>query len=229
MNALTIDSLQFRWPNNTKPVLDLASFALAPGESVLLKGPSGIGKSTLLSAIAGVINIPANAVSVAGTDVGTLSGSARDRFRVDHLGLVFQVFNLLPWLNTLDNVLLPCRFSKRRRDRAGHDPQETARALLTDLGLGDPALMSAPASTLSVGQQQRVAAARALIGAPELILADEPTSALDEATKHQFVELLMRECAQAKAALLFVSHDTGLEQHFDRVVDFRDLNRGASA
>jgi putative ABC transport system ATP-binding protein len=100
--------------------------------------------------------------------------------------------------------------------------------LLDELGLSDPSLASKPANELSVGQQQRVAAARALIGKPDLILADEPTSALDEAAKAAFVDLLARECAEAGTALLFVSHDRSLERHFDRGVDFLALNRGAA-
>jgi putative ABC transport system ATP-binding protein len=165
---------------------------------------------------------------VADQDIAALRGSVRDRFRVDHIGMIFQVFNLIPWLSALENVLLPCTFSQRRRTRAGDDPAGTARRLLDELGLSDPSLTSKQAHELSVGQQQRVAAARALIGKPDLILADEPTSALDEAAKATFVELLARECAEAGTALLFVSHDRGLERHFDRSVDFQDLNRSAA-
>jgi len=195
---------------------------------MFLHGPSGCGKSTLLSAIAGVVEVPKEAMRVADQDIAALRGSVRDRFRVDHIGMIFQVFNLIPWLSALENVLLPCTFSQRRRTRAGDDPAGTARRLLDELGLSDPSLTSKQAHELSVGQQQRVAAARALIGKPDLILADEPTSALDEAAKAAFVELLARECAEAGAALLFVSHDRGLERHFDRGVDFQDLNRRAA-
>ena len=147
---------------------------------------------------------------------------------MDHIGLIFQVFNLVPWLSALENILLPCRFSERRRRRAGPDPAAAARRLLRELGLDDPALAAASAATLSVGQQQRVAAARALIGKPDLVLADEPTSALDADARTTFVDLLTRECAGAGAALLFVSHDRSLESRFDSAVDFRDLNRSAA-
>ncbi len=192
---------------------------------MFLFGPSGCGKSTLLSAIAGVIDVPKGAVDVSGQDVGALRGGARDRFRVDHIGLIFQVFNLVPWLSAVENVLLPCTYSQRRRARAGDDPMATTRRLLGELGLDDPALIARPANALSVGQQQRVAVARALIGKPDLILADEPTSALDDAAKAAFVDLLTREAAAAGTALLFVSHDRSLERHFERSVDFQDLNR----
>ena len=226
MKALRIERLVYRWPRAEHGTLGIDTLSLDAGESLFLYGPSGCGKSTLLSAVAGVIDVPKGTVQEMQQDVGALRGGARDRFRVDHIGMIFQVFNLVPWLSALENVLLPCKFSHRRRTRAGDDPAGTARRLLDELGLSDPALASKPANELSVGQQQRVAAARALIGKPDLILADEPTSALDEAAKAAFVDLLARECAQAGSALLFVSHDRSLEGHFDRSLDFRDLNRG---
>ncbi len=226
MPVLEINKLVYRWPNQSHDTLRIDELSLDAGERMFLYGPSGCGKSTLLSAIAGVVGVPAGAIFVTERDVGRLHGGARDRFRVDHIGLIFQVFNLVPWLSALENILLPCRFSARRRARSGADPDGTARRLLRELGLVDPALAEAAAATLSVGQQQRVAAARALIGTPELVLADEPTSALDADAKAAFVELLARECADAGAALLFVSHDRSLEPLFDTAVDFRDLNRG---
>ncbi len=227
MNALQIENLSFRWPRAQHDTLGIGSMSLDAGESLFLHGPSGCGKSTLLSAIAGVVAVPKDAVRIAEQDIGTLRGGARDRFRADHIGMIFQVFNLIPWLSALENVLLPCTYSLRRRDRAGDKPAGTANRLLDELGMSDPALISKLANELSVGQQQRVAAARALIGRPDLILADEPTSALDEMAKSAFVDLLARECAAAGTALLFVSHDRSLERYFDRSVDFRELNRGS--
>lgn len=226
MTTLHVQNLTFSWPGSEKATLHIPNLSIAQGERMFLFGPSGCGKSTLLSAIAGVVDVAPGAIEMAEQDVGALRGGARDRFRVDHIGMIFQVFNLVPWLNALENVLLPCTFSQRRRTRAGDDPAGTARRLLDELGLSDPSLASKQAHELSVGQQQRVAAARALIGKPDLILADEPTSALDEAAKAAFVDLLARECAQAGSALLFVSHDRSLEGHFDRSLDFLDLNRG---
>ena len=228
MTPLHVQNLTFSWPGSEKATLGIPNLSLAQGERMFLFGPSGCGKSTLLSAIAGVVDVEPGAIEIAEQDVGALRGGARDRFRVDHIGMIFQVFNLVPWLSALENVLLPCRFSQRRRTRAGDDPAGTAGRLLYELGLSDPSLASKQAHELSVGQQQRVAAARALIGEPDLILADEPTSALDEAAKAAFVDLLARECAQAGSALLFVSHDRSLERHFDRSVDFLDLNRCAN-
>lgn len=228
MTALHVQNLTFNWPGSENATLRIPNLSLAQGERNFLFGPSGSGKSTLLSAIAGVVDVSPGAILVADKDVGAVNGGARDRFRVDHIGMIFQVFNLIPWLSALENVLLPCTFSQRRRTRAGGDPAGTARRLLDELGLSDPSLASKQAHELSVGQQQRVAAARALIGKPDLILADEPTSALDEAAKAAFVDLLVRECAEAGSALLFVSHDRSLERHFDRSVDFQELNRSAA-
>lgn len=228
MDHVSLNSLRYCWPGSPDPILNIARFDLRPGEKVMLRGPSGSGKSTLLSAIAGVIEVPVGSVHVAGTDVGGLTGSDRDRFRADHLGIIFQVFNLLPWLSAVDNVLLPCRFSARRRTNITGAPAEAATRLLGGLGLTDPRLLNGPASALSIGQQQRVAAARALIGSPEVVLADEPTSALDEEAKDAFVELLLEECSRTGASLLFVSHDRTLEPHFDRTVQLDQLNREAA-
>lgn len=227
MKPIELKSLQYRWAGAPRLILDIDTFELRANEKVMLRGPSGSGKSTLLSAISGVIDIPKASVSVAGTDVGGLSGRDRDRFRVDHIGLIFQVFNLLPWLSAIENVLLPCRFSTLRREKVASEPKTTAIRLLNELGLTDPKTLNGPASALSIGQQQRVAAARALIGAPEVVLADEPTSALDEEAKDAFVELLLRECNASGSSLLFVSHDRTLEKHFDRTVELGVLNSGA--
>ena len=222
-NILSIRDLSYRWPGDRGFSLSVTSLELGRGETLYLRGASGSGKSTLLAAIAGVVELPARTVIVDGVDVGDLRGGARDRFRADHLGMLFQLFNLLPWLSAVENVLLPCRFSRARRERAGSSPALTAERLLGELGLGDADIMHSPAGRLSVGQQQRVAAARALIGAPGLVLADEPTSALDESAKGVFVDLLLRECAAAGASLLFVSHDRSLEPHFDRVLELSEL------
>lgn len=224
--VVALDRLRFDW--DAAPCLDIPAFDLAAGEQVFLHGPSGSGKSTLLNLLAGVLVPRAGEVTVLGTALSTLPGAARDRFRADHLGLVFQQFNLIPYLSVLENVLLPCRFSARRRARAG-DPKQAAARLLGHLDL-DPALWHRRADALSVGQQQRVAAARALIGAPELIIADEPTSALDADRQDAFLDLLTRECAANGAALIFVSHDKRLAARFSRTVALTDINRaGATA
>jgi putative ABC transport system ATP-binding protein len=225
MNALSIADLVYRWPRQATACLDIPRFAVEAGERVFLHGPSGSGKSTLLGLLGGVALPEAGRVEVLGQSLAELSSSARDRLRADHIGFVFQQFNLLPWLSALDNVLLPCTFSALRKQRAGK-PHAEAERLLTHLELA-PTLWAKPAAELSVGQQQRVAAARALIGRPEVLIADEPTSALDAPLQHVFVDLLLRETAAAGAALLFVSHDARLAEHFDRTVGLADINRAS--
>ena len=146
----------------------------------------------------------------------------RDRFRADHLGVIFQQFNLLPFLSILDNVLLPCQFSKRRRHQAG-DLQDAALRILTELQI-EPSLLERDVMTLSVGQQQRVAVARALIGNPQLVIADEPTSALDAANRDSFIELLFQRVSEHQSTLIFVSHDEQLAQHFDHHINLSEIN-----
>lgn len=220
---LSLENLVFRWPGQEQPCLDIAEFRVAADEQVFIHGESGSGKSTLLNLVAGVLVPQAGRITALGQSLSSLPAAARDRFRVDHVGIVFQQFNLIPYLSVLDNVLLPCRFSRRRLERAGH-AQQAAAALLGHLDLAED-LWRRPATQLSVGQQQRVAAARALIGRPEIVIADEPTSALDAARQAAFLELLRRECAAARAALLFVSHDQRLAAGFQRQARMADLNR----
>jgi len=228
---LDLQDVVFRWPGQAAACLEIARFQVAPDEQVFIHGESGSGKSTLLNLIAGVLLPQRGRLEALGQSLPALSAAARDRFRVDHVGLIFQQFNLIPYLSLLDNVLLPCRFSPRRRQRAlesAPDLHEAAAALLRHLDLGEE-LWRRPATQLSVGQQQRVAAARALIGRPEIVIADEPTSALDAARQEAFLALLRRECAAASAALLFVSHDQRLAEGFTRRVAMAELNRAAAA
>ena len=193
------------------------------GEAVFLHGPSGCGKSTLLSLLAGVLVADSGRVCLLGHDWAAMGGSARDRCRVAHVGYIFQQFNLLPYLSVMDNVLLPCRFSARRRVQGS---RAQAEELLARMGL--PAeLWQRTALQLSVGQQQRVAAARALIGRPELVIADEPTSALDEDRREAFLDVLLAACEANGSALVFVSHDRRIADRFARHVLLPEINRAA--
>ncbi|MDP4301299.1 ABC transporter ATP-binding protein [Leptothrix discophora] len=228
---LRLSGLRHGWPGEARDVLDIDTLDLAAGQTAFVRGPSGCGKSTLLALIAGVQRARAGSVELLGQDWAGLSGSACDRRRADHIGIVFQQFNLLPYLSVLDNVLLPCRLSALRASRAGADAatrERSARELLDRVGLRGE-LATRRADRLSVGQQQRVAAARALVGAPELVLADEPTSALDETRRDAFMDLLLGACAEAGSTLVFVSHDARLAPRFDRVIDLPTLNRAATA
>jgi putative ABC transport system ATP-binding protein len=228
VSVLELRALRFAWPGSSRELLHIDALQLNAGERLLLRGPSGGGKSTLLSIAAGVLVADSGQAQLLGTDWRTLSAGARDRRRADAIGVVFQQFNLLPYLSVLDNVLLAGRFSAARLQRAGTKPRDTAQALLAALEL-EPSSWQRPAAQLSVGQQQRVAAARALFGRPALVIADEPTSALDEGRRDAFMALLLRECAAAGSALLFVSHDARLARHFERVVELDAINRIAPA
>ncbi|MEO0608427.1 MAG: ABC transporter ATP-binding protein [Pseudomonadota bacterium] len=225
---VNLTDLRFAWPGQAD-LLNVPTFRLDPGERLFLRGPSGSGKSTLLGLIAGVLEAQRGQVNVLGSDLTQLSGSQRDRVRADHLGVIFQMFNLVPYLSVIENVVLPCRFSKRRQTEVQVQGGARAEAmrLLRQLGLDDADLLARKVTELSVGQQQRVAAARALIGGPSLIIADEPTSALDADSRDRFIDLLSDEAQKTGAALLFVSHDGGLAPLFDRALDLADLNSAA--
>jgi putative ABC transport system ATP-binding protein len=224
--VLELRGLRFAWPG--QPVLlDIPNLRLEAGERLFLHGASGSGKSTLLSLLGGVQVPQAGQISLLGQPLSHLRPGQRDRLRVDHCGFLFQQFNLLPFLDLRDNVMLPCRFSALRRQRACQrhgSVSAAAHALLARLGLRE-ALLGRRVDQLSIGQQQRVAAARALIGQPELLIADEPTSALDAAARQAFLDVLFEECSAAGASLLFVSHDQSLAGHFGRSLDLDTLNR----
>jgi putative ABC transport system ATP-binding protein len=225
--VIGIEDLLFRWPGQAAPCLTFARLDVMAGERVFIHGPSGSGKSTLLGLLGGVLVPERGALRVLGADLAALPSSQRDRFRADHVGFLFQMFNLVPYLTVIDNVLLPCRFSARRRTRAtagGDSVRNEAERLLAHLDIGS-GLLDRPVTNLSVGQQQRVAAARALLGKPELVIADEPTSALDAERQAAFLELLLRECDNAGSTLLFVSHDRRLATQFTREIALPELNR----
>ncbi|WP_296132078.1 ABC transporter ATP-binding protein [Pseudomonas sp. Ga0074129] len=224
---IQLSNLGFAWPGHPE-LLDIDAFTLQRGESLFLKGPSGSGKTTLLGLLGGVQKPDRGRIELLGQDLSQLSAGARDRFRVDHTGYVFQQFNLLPFLSVRENVELPCHFSKLRASRAVQrhgSVAEATRALLAHLGLQQAELLQRRAGELSIGQQQRVAAARALIGQPELVIADEPTSALDADAREAFLELLFAECRAAGSSLLFVSHDQSLAHLFDRSLSLAELNK----
>ena len=222
---IELNNVRFAWSGNDW-VVDIDVFSIRHGEHVFLAGPSGSGKSTLLSLLGGVSVPNQGSVTLLGTELSRLGGWQRDRFRADHIGFVFQMFNLVPYLSMVDNVTLPCHFSRRRRESAEQTSGSIAgeaQRLLQHLELGEN-LIDRAVTSLSIGQQQRVALARALIGSPQILIADEPTSALDEGTRERFVELLFQECEKHDTTLLLVSHDERLGTLFDRKVDLGDIN-----
>ncbi len=226
-----LSNVRFGWASEQTPVISIPEFSIERGERVFLRGPSGSGKTTLLSLIAAVLSPQSGKIVIDGTALDTLRGGQRDQFRVDRIGLVFQQFNLLPFLSVNDNIKLPCQFSKTRRSKASQEGlalDEEVNRLLLAMQLSPSDINNKPVSSLSVGQQQRVAVARALIGRPPIIIADEPTSALDSDTRQAFLDLLFAEIEATGCTLLFVSHDTSLASAFDRSVDLREINIAVS-
>jgi putative ABC transport system ATP-binding protein len=227
--SVILENVLFRWPGQCRNTLDIRSFTMSAGEHVFISGPSGSGKSTLLGLAAGILSPNSGIAAINGICLNELGGAQRDIFRGDHIGFIFQQFNLIPYLSILENVLLPCRFSRLRHERAcaqAGNPRAGAKALLERLDL-DPSLWSRPVNKLSIGQQQRVAAARALIGRPDILIADEPTSSLDADRRKRFLRLLLGECRAVGASLLFVSHDQSLAEDFSRVIYLPELNQAA--
>ena len=228
---LDLKNVCFSWKNSGRELLNLPELLVEQHDHVFLQGPSGSGKSTLLALVGGILVSESGTLKVLGTEIKSLSSSARDAFRVDHIGFIFQLFNLLPYLSIEENVMLPLSFSKIRAKRAGRtkiDQVNEAHRLLKSLALGEQLAEKSPVTELSVGQQQRVAAARALIGNPELIIADEPTSALDADLRHSFLELLFGECKKAGSTLLFVSHDSTLSELFNRKISMDEINNNVN-
>ncbi|OIO67439.1 MAG: methionine ABC transporter ATP-binding protein [Zetaproteobacteria bacterium CG1_02_49_23] len=224
--VIDIEQLRFRYSGSASDCLHIERMQVAAGERIFLHGPSGSGKSTLLGLLGGVLTPSCGTISLLGHELTQMRATARDRLRADCVGFIFQQFNLIPYLSLLDNVLLPCRFSALRRGQAcisGHHLEAEAGRLLDHLDIA-PELHKRAASRLSVGQQQRVAAARALIGRPGIVIADEPTSALDADRQFAFLELLQKECSASETTLLFVSHDHRLAADFDRTIELATLN-----
>lgn len=200
-------------------ILDVPAFSLAAGEHCALEGRSGSGKSTLLNVVSGIMRPDSGRVLIDGIDVTRLDEPRRDRVRADTLGLVFQQFNLLPGFTALENVLVAMSFGSGRPDRG------RAVRLLEAVGLGHR--LDHKPSALSVGQQQRVAVARALANSPRVVLADEPTASIDPAHQQQVIDLLRNTCTEQGVALLVVTHADEVAGQFPRRVRLEDFNRAA--
>lgn len=217
--AIEVSGLGFSW-DPAQQALSFPDITLKRGEHLFLHGPSGSGKSTLLSLLAGMLRPATGSVRILGTDIHRLGASARDQFRADHMGVIFQQFNLVPYLNTRANVTLPCGLSELRKQRTEPAVAAEAERLLAALSIPEDHWQR-KVTRLSIGQQQRIAAARALIGAPGVILADEPTSALDADNRDRFLELLLSLAHRHSTSVLFVSHDQSLAHHFANQLELR--------
>jgi putative ABC transport system ATP-binding protein len=217
--AISIQNLTKKYfapDGSVVPVIDIARFDLANGEQVALIGTSGSGKTTLLHMIAGILTPDSGKIDFDGTDVASLSEAQRDVFRGANIGYIFQTHHLLPGFTALENVLLGMSFTGR-----AHDPA-WAKHLLTEVGLAER--VNYKPQKLSVGQQQRVAVARALANRPKLVLADEPTGALDSKNAAQVLDLIRKLCREVNAALLLVTHDLQIASQLQRTVILSDLN-----
>lgn len=226
-DAIAIEGLHFSYRTG-REILDIPELKISAGERVFLFGPSGSGKTTLLGILAGVLTAGSGKVEILGRNLLPMSPSQRDAFRGSHVGYIFQLFNLIPYLSVEENITLPCRLSPERRKRLnGKALNEAAREVAKHLGIEH--LLHDNVVNLSVGQQQRVAASRALIGTPELVIADEPTSSLDHDHRERFIQLLFENCKEAGSTLVFVSHDRTLMPLFDRAISLPEVNRAAIA
>jgi putative ABC transport system ATP-binding protein len=222
--SLQLQGVHFRYPN-TKFALKVDWLRVEPGEAVALVGPSGSGKTTLLNLIAGILSPHRGQINLADRCINHLSANARRRFRLSRIGMVFQSFELLDYLDVRDNVLLQARLAGNSSEfvRLEH----RGYALAAKMGLADKWRQDSTA--LSQGERQRVAVCRALLLDPPLVLADEPTGNLDPANKQTVVQQLVAEVRAEQRMLLVVTHDHSLLHHFDRVVDIADLADRAEA
>ena len=227
MNIIQLNNVRYRWPKQKHDTLCIDSLIIKRNQHTFLKGASGSGKTTLLNLLAGILKPSSGSIQLLGEPMQELSSSARDRFRADNIGVVFQQFNLLPYLNILDNVKLPCEFSLKRKQQAQEQEngsiEDSAKHILQHLKI-EESLYHRAVTDLSVGQQQRVAVARALIGKPSLIIADEPTSALDSETRDSFLDLLFSQAEAQGSTIVFVSHDPHIATHFSNVLDLAEIN-----
>jgi putative ABC transport system ATP-binding protein len=222
--VISLNQIEFQYAGAKQKTLVLPQFEVHRGEELFLHGPSGSGKSTLLEILAGVLVPQKGEVKILGKNLVQMSAAERDHFRAAHIGYVFQSFNLIPYLSVFENIELPLHLSRERRERLqGKSAREAIEHLGRELGIQE--LFPKRVTELSVGQQQRVAVARALLGNPEIILADEPTSALDQDRREKFIRLLFRVCEERNTSVIFVSHDHTLEGLFTRTVSLPDLNQ----
>jgi putative ABC transport system ATP-binding protein len=219
-NAIKIKNLEFSYQSSPSPVIKINDLEIKEGDRVFLFGPSGYGKSTLLNLMSGVLDCKHGDLNVLGQNLSKLAQSKKDLLRGSEIGYIFQIFNLIPYLNLKENIILPCMINKSRAH--GIDYEKQADELIATLGLSDH--IHKPVTDLSIGQQQRVAAARALIGNPRLIIADEPTSSLDEKNTEEFMNLLIKEWERRKFTLVFVSHDERLKKYFNTTISLPSVN-----
>jgi putative ABC transport system ATP-binding protein len=219
-NLISVENVKYSLGNNIKFRLNIKKFVLKKSDSVLIYGESGVGKSTFLNLLSGTLNPQEGAIQILGTNIVKTSSSIKDRIRGDHFGIVFQTFNLLPYITVKNNILLGKAYSTRKQSISNSDE---VQILMDKLSLNYNELIDRKAYELSIGQQQRVAVARALIGKPEIIIADEPTSALDKDNQNEFINLLFQSLDENEQGLIMVSHDKKLSNKFKIVKNITEI------
>lgn len=220
--TINFSDVRFHYPDQAnKLILNIPSWSVSTGEQVFVYGPSGGGKSTLLKLLSGLLSASQGDINVLGQNLQQMTNRQRDRFRADHIGYVFQQFNLIPYLDAVDNIRMASQFSGKIQ---ASSLDEEIKQLLIALNIAEQDWQTA-SRKLSIGQQQRVAIARALINKPQLLIVDEPTSSLDQTNRDAFMSLLLSIVADNSITLLFVSHDMSLSQYFSRVEALSDINR----
>jgi len=219
---ININSCCFKYKNSKTDIINIKNLSIKEGETVFIYGRSGSGKSTFLNLVTGVLESSVNEITILDTKMSSLSQTQRDKFRGDNFGIIHQQLNLIPFLSARENITLAYELSKKKKERV--DALNAEIDSLADSLEISKELLSYEARYLSIGEQQRVAVVRALLGSPKIIIADEPTSALDEQSKFAFLELLMKQVKKFNTSLIFVSHDKSLSSGFDRVYDFSELN-----
>jgi putative ABC transport system ATP-binding protein len=213
-NALEIKNLLFKWNKKDRFSLKIKKLSIERNKKVIMFGESGSGKSTLLNLISGILSPVSGTIIIKDTITNNLSSNKKDSFRANNIGVIFQQFNILDYISPINNIMLPCFFTKFRKKNKNFF-YNRAFNLASKLDLEKNILLQKNSSQLSVGQKQRVAIIRAVINKPFLIVADEPTSALDNRNKENFLNLLVNICEAEKITLLMVSHDTSLKKYFD--------------
>lgn len=225
-NNLLIEArdLKFTYPGQETPTLSIPDFRVLRGEELFLFGPSGSGKTTLLEILSGVLEADEGTLNILGFDLTKMSSEERDAFRGEHIGFVFQSFNLIPYLTVIENIQLPLFLNPARKARLNSaDTGLVIRGLCGNLGIGD--ILHSKVTELSVGQQQRVAVARALLGKPDILFADEPTSALDADHREKFLRLMFELADLYDTTVVFVSHDRTIEKLFSRAISLNSINK----
>ena len=220
-SIVKIESLRFQWSKSNNFKIFVPKLEVGRGKKVLFLGESGSGKTTLLSLICGFLEPLSGSISINDKIISNLTSTNKDAYRSDNIGIIFQQFNLLPYANVIDNIVLPLYFSKQRSKKV-ENKTNAAMTLCDQLRLPE-SILNQKASNLSVGQQQRVAVARALIGSPSIIVADEPTSSLDTEAQELFLNLMFDQISKNSSTLLMVSHDKSLTNYFDQVIDINEI------